>query len=139
MPATSENEAKDTMLGVFLTAWNAQMTVPPVIYDGVATDSPPDSGQWVKVFVNHLVGQQAAIGSRRQSRGGLLRFQLYDDANDGAVALYDAARLIMTAYETSRPEPDTVGFKNIRMRDMPQDGNFGRVDVIAEFYYDIVH
>lgn len=132
-------DAKDFMLGVFKTVWDAYPGVPAVEYTDLPGAPPTVDKLWARVTVKHATGAQTSlggVGSRRFTATGFVWVQVFAPAGDGSTGALTAAQAIVNAYRTAR---DTnVWFRNVMLVDMGGDGAFSRVDVKANFQYDDV-
>ena len=142
MPVATIAEARDEILTHFTTAWDAQTPPVPTLLYAHLRQAPPDSGNWARVSVRHAAGEQRTIGApggRRFEHAGIVNVEIYVEAGvDGFTtgdALVEVAR---NAFEGQSTAPDAVEFRNVRVSEQGADGRWDRVDVTADFEYDIV-
>ncbi len=137
-------EARDYMLAVFKTAWDA--TGSPAVYEGVAeapdvTDDIPTTPLWARATVRHASGFQSSLTGpleqyKRFSNIGVVIVQVFGKLGDGGVAAYGAAQLVATAYRNSRGIP--VWFRNVRINEIGTRSGYQQINVLIEFEYDSV-
>jgi len=137
-------EARDEMFAVFRTAWlgdPASASV-PVMWPDVAAQKPPTSGAWARVTVQHNTGRQATlsngVGQRRFRRTGVVTVQVFAPTGDGQEFSDQLATIAKNAFEGVTTSPGRVMFRDVRLREVGQDGNFYQVNVLADFEYDEV-
>lgn len=120
------------MLAVFKTTWDTRVA----LYTDVPGDPPTSDVVWARVNVLHNIGRQGSLtgglGTVMYDRLGTLWVQVFSPAGDGGKAGYDAAQLLVNAYQAAR---GSVWYRNIRMNEMGADGAFQRFDVKADFEY----
>lgn len=138
------NEANDHMFKVFKDAWD--LTGFPAFYDDVAPapdigGSTPSATVWARATIRYADGFQSSLTGpleqlKRHSRIGVVIIQVFGPVGDGSTAAYDAAQLVLNAYEKSRGIP--VWFKHIRAKNVPGRSTYTQINVIADFSYDDV-
>lgn len=131
-------QAKDLMLGVFKTVWDAYPGSPVAEYTDIPGGPPTVDKLWARATVKHATGAQTSLGGlggRRFTASGIVWVQVFAPAGDGSTGALTAAQAIVDAYRTARLD---VWFRNVGLVEMGGDGAFSRVDVKGEFYYDDV-
>lgn len=138
------NEARDHMLKVFKDVWDP--TTYPAVYPDVAEDpdvggSTPSGTVWARATIRYADGFQASLTGpleqlKRHSRIGVVIIQIFGPVGDGSTAAYDAAQLVLNAYEKSRGIP--VWFTHVRAKNVPGRAGYTQINVIADFSYDDV-
>ncbi len=141
-PYTIE-EGRDAILGIFTTAWTTT-GYPVAQYDGTHGDAPNQKEPWARVIVRHVGGGAASLGNfqgkKRWRRVGVMTAQLFAKANqDGLTELDALAKLIQNAYESPADPGHGVWYRNVRVNEVGQDGDWFQFNVIADFTYDEVH
>jgi len=131
------SEAKDAILTVFKTVWDAYPGTPVAIYPDIPGDPPTTEVLWARATVQHATGAQTSlasdIGTRRFTATGFLWVQVFAPTGDGSSAALTAAQAIVNAYRVARL---AVLFRDVGLIEMGRDGAFSRVDVKANFEYD---
>lgn len=143
MPIASFTAARDAIIGHFRTEWNAQSApVPEVLYQDDKKDTPSGNDSWARVTVLHNVSGQVTMGppnNRRFRRQGLVTVQIFTPFGDGLTDSDIFAKVALDAFEGKETGGgDTVEFRNVRMEEIGQNGNWHQTNVIAEFEYDEV-
>lgn len=134
--------ARDEIVTVFKTAWDAiTPPVPPVIYADVESDPPKDATSWAAVQVLHQISGQATLGesgNRRFRREGLVVVKIYTKAGDGLATNDLLSKVALNAFEGKTSASGSVWFRNVRMQEGGQDGDWQISTVMADFEYDEV-
>ena len=133
-------QAKDEMLEVFKTAWDADPISTGLIikYPDVLGPIPPSDDAWVEVLIQHNVGGEANLAgsgsARRYRSAGFLLFRIMTPTHEGLDLVDQLAEVIIKAFETAKsksvryfaPTPNFVG----------SDGAWHQTNVVVEFEYD---
>ena len=126
------DEARDAILAVFEAAWTPRVAV----YTDVPGDVPKAAVVWARPTIRHVIGRQGsltgALGTIRWERKGFIWVQVFSPVGDGGKAGYDAAQVLVNAYQAAR---GSVWYRNVRMNEAGTDGAFERFDVKADFEY----
>lgn len=138
------NEARDHILKVFSDVWAP--TGNPVVYPSTAgTPNPngdiPSAPVWARATIRFADGFQSSLTGplealKRHSRIGVVIIQVFGAVGDGSTAAYDAAQIVLNAFEKSRGIP--VWFKRCRAVNVGTKGDFDQINVLADFSYDDV-
>ncbi len=127
-------EARNIIFKVFNDAWAHH-----VVWEDVRGTIPAADVPWARVTLDHMSARQSSIngqvGCRRYDRRGVMIAQIFAPVGDGRKRVLDLAQLVTNAYEDART---TVWFRNVRIREAGQDGNFQQVNVIVDFEYETV-
>lgn len=130
-------QARDEMLTLFKTAWDANGLVGdvavPVVYWDVPHD-PPDADYWARVTLRHFTGGNDAIGNRLFVRTGTITVQIFTIHGEG---LSNADALGKVAVDAFQGQATTGGawFRNVRLNEVGQDGKWFQNNVLADFEY----
>jgi hypothetical protein len=131
-------EARDEILTLFKTAWGTNAPTVPVFYDDL-DETPPESGAWVKVYVNLITARQASLagsgGVRRWERFGQLYVQIFTESGLGLSLSDQLVTIVLNALEGATT-PGGVWFRNVRPNEIGRDGKWWQVNVTADFVYD---
>lgn len=132
--------AKNAILAIFNTAWNAQGgTVPPVIYDDIAQEHPVDGTAWCRCMVKHTQGYQPTVGgapgARRFRRTGMVVCQIFTKTGDGGTLNDQYVEVALAAFE-GVVVPDGVFFYKVTPKEVGQNDNWFQTNVIAMFEWD---
>lgn len=138
----NHTEARNKIIEVFQTAWSTT-GYPVVSYDGTIGNIPDGPRPWARVTVRHTTGGQVSLanhsGKKRFRRNGFVTVQLFSRPGDGLSELDSLANLIVRAYEEYTGIGHGVWFRNVRVNEAGQDGDWVQFNVIADFTYDQVH
>ncbi len=140
---TSITQARDEMLGTFLTAWLADSGSQnvPVLYADTSQELP-DSGHWARVTIRHAFGEQATLccdtGAHRYRHFGTVTVQLFTVTGDGLEVSDELALVAKNAFEGVTTSPGQVIFRRVRVNEVGQDGQWFQVNVLTDFEYDEV-
>jgi len=142
MPLTSHAAARDAIGTKLKTAWDAQTPpVPLMLYDDVKGDVPKDGISWARVQVRHNESNQVTLGEvagRRFRRFGIVLVQIFTPFGDGLDAADAFAKVANDAFEGEETSPDEVIFRNVRVNEIGQSGDWFQTDVLADFEWDQV-
>lgn len=136
-------QARDEMLTTFRTAWTAgpPSSTLPVLYPDVSQEVP-SSGAWARVTVKHSYGEQATLsgetGQRRFRHTGIVTVQIFTPTGDGQVLSDQLVAIAKGAFEGVTTSPGRVMFRNVRVNEVGQQGQWFQVNVLADFEYDEV-
>jgi hypothetical protein len=136
-------QARDEMLATFRTAWTAgpPSSTLPVLYPDVSQEVP-SSGAWARVMVKHSYGEQATLsgetGQRRFRHTGIITVQIFTPTGDGQVLNDQLIAIAKGAFEGVTTSPGRIMFRNVRINEVGQDGQWFQVNVLADFEYDEV-
>jgi len=128
--------ARDEILTLFKTAWDAQGTVPPVLYWDRATQ-PPTSGDWARITLRHTSGGNAAISNRFFVREGLVTVQLFTNFGEGLSSADLMSKVVSDAFQ-GQQTAGGVWFRNVRVNEIGQDGEWFQTNVLIDFEYNEV-
>lgn len=126
-------QARDEILALFMTAWNAQVTVPPVFYWDITHD-PPVQDAWARIIVQHITGQNDGITNRRFSRTGVVTVQIFTRFGAGLSQNDTLTKIAADAFQ-GKATPGGAWFRNVRLREIGQDGQWFHSQVLADFEY----
>lgn len=135
----SRTDARDRILSPLKTVVDAQSLY--AIYDDTAKQPPEDGDtSWVRIQVRHRTGSRASLGRKdgtgKHTQRGFIFVEIYTPREDGLVKsdIYSAAFA-----EQLRKFPDgDIWISEVADNEVGDDGNWYRVDVIAEFEYDLI-
>ena len=140
MPVTSRATARDSILTLFHVTWDALGTPPMVIHEDRKKDPPEDGSPWVEVVIRHFDGFQATlggIGSRKFRSPGLVAVRVHTRFGEGLVNSDIFVQAAIDAFE-GKATTDGIWFRNVRPIEFGRDGDWYRVDVLADMTYDRV-
>ena len=142
MTATID-QARDEILGTFRAAWLASSTSDeyPIRYWNVAYDEDPTT-PWARVAVRHQDGAQVTLsnesGARRFRRFGVVTVQVFTIYGRNSGLHDDLVTIANNAFEGVTTSPGRVIFRNVRINEVGQDGQWFQTNVLADFEYDEV-
>jgi hypothetical protein len=139
MPISSITEARDDIIGLFTTAWNAQTPpIPLLIYQDKESDLP-DNAPFARLSIEHTIFNQqtlANVGNRRFRRFGIITVQIFSLAGEGLANADVFAKVALDAFEGKATGADSIEFRNVRINEIGIDGPWFQTNVLAEFEYD---
>lgn len=135
-------EGRDAILKTFKDVWD--VTGYLAQYDGTAGEPPNQTDPWARVTVRHVTGGTASLGNvqgrRMRNRSGTVTIQMFDKANrDGLAELDVLANAVLRGYEKPSDPGHGVTYRNARLNEAGQNGDWTQFNVIAEFSYHEVH
>lgn len=136
-------QARDEMLALHRTAWLADSASKdyPIRYWDVAYEGDPDT-PWVRVTVRHEDGRQVTLsneaGARRFRHFGVITVQVFTKYGTGLTLNDQLVRITKNAFEGAVTSPGRVIFRNVRVNEVGQDGQWFQTNVLADFEYDEV-
>lgn len=139
MPVASQAAARDAILALFKAAWDAQATPPTVYYDDVVGDPPGDEAYAV-VQVRHNTSGQATFGTtgnRKFDRTGLVTVQIFTPYGGGMVQADALAQVAQDAFEGKSADSGAIWFREVRVQEIGQDGEWFQTNVTATFEYQV--
>ena len=135
----SRTDARDRMLSPLKDVVGAQSLY--AIYDDTVLQPPEDSDTaWVRISVKHRAGSRASLG-RHDGKGkhnqvGFIFVEIYTSREIGLVK---SDQFSAAFAEKLRNFPDgDIWIADVAATEVGDDGNWYRVDVIADFEYDLI-
>lgn len=150
---TDYEGARDEMFALFNAAWLAGTAaivgyVPEVRWQGITKETKPDESKfWARVSLQTVGGEQAslsncagAIGQKHYTDFGLIFVQIFAPKS-GQQSQLKLSRLGMLARNVFRgvSTDHKVWFRNARINELPDELEFHRLNVVAEYEYDELH
>ncbi len=133
-------QAKDEMLEVFKTAWDADPVSTGLIikYPDVLGPIPSSNDAWVEVLVQHNVGGEANLqgtgSTRRYRSAGFLLFRIMTPTLEGLDLAGQLAEVTVKAFETAKSK--SVRYFASTPNFVGNDGAWHQTNVVVEFEYD---
>lgn len=133
------SQARDEILAVFRTAWLASDTSKelPVKYPDVRF-TPPKSGAWAAITVQHMDGGQASLanhsGVRAYENIGTVTVQIFTESGNGQVLSDELVQLVVDSYRGTRTSSGVI-FHKVRPVEVGTSGTWYQVNVVANFEY----
>lgn len=143
MPISDIALARDAIISLFKTAWEAQTPpVPTLFFEDIHFDRQDTNTVWARIIVRHTTGFQATLstgsGNRRFRRLGLVNVEIYTPPGSGLTEADKFAKVALDAFEGNSTALDAVVFRNVRVNELGQTGQWYQTNVICEFDYDEV-
>lgn len=135
-------QAVDAIYGRLKEEWALhQESAPvPIVWDDMPAPEQAKATPWVRAKASHASGGQLTFGeagSRRFGREGTVMVQVFAPATGfGVTTAGRLAKIALDAFEGK--SAGEVWFRNARLRDLPAEGPWARVNVLADFAYDEV-
>jgi len=135
----SRTDARDRILVPLKAVADAQSLY--AIYDNTNKSVPTDGSiKWVRIAVRHRRGSRSSLGrmdgKSKNTQAGFIFVEIYTPREDGLVD----SDIISAAFAESL-RSGTAGdiwIGDVSEMEVGEDGNWFRVDVIAEFEYDLI-
>jgi hypothetical protein len=129
--------------GQLNTEWLADVLTAtvPLLWDNVIGDPPSTKDAdgnpqpWARAVVRHATGENAAIGGRLFMHAGQVFVQIFTPAGVKPKLPYQLAEVAKRAFE-GRATASGVWFRDVRVNEVGQSGDWFQVNVIADFTYD---
>lgn len=149
MTATRE-EAFDQINALFLEAWDANAGavagyIPEVRWHGNEKDTKPDASRfWVRHSIMGVGDEQIVMspcvgkpGQRLYEATGLIFIQIFcpKSIKNSLILGGRLATIAQNAYRGKTTE-GAVWFRNVRVNDIPNEREYYRLNVVAEYEYD---
>ncbi len=132
--------ARDEILTLFKTAWDAGAPAVPVHYWDMSTDTPGTSNAaWAAIRAQWTLGRQRglSVGTKRYEREGIVTVQIFTPFGSGLSQADDLSKIAYDAFE-GVDTPNGVWFRNVRVNTVGQSGEWFQTNVIADFIYEEV-
>jgi len=150
---TNYEGARDEIYALLNTAWLAGAAaivgyVPEIRWQGVTKETKIDESKfWARASMQSVDAEQAslsncagAIGQKHYTDFGLIFVQLFAPmaAQQATVKLGRLAMLARNVYRGVSTD-NKVWFRNARINTLPDELQFHRLNVVAEYEYDELH
>lgn len=141
-------EAVDSIYALFESKWNDGKVeellgyVPDILWRNVELDSKPSSDKfWVRVSQQTINDGQSSFannfGFRRFTTYGLVFVQLFaPKSNPRANELAQQLAAFIRDIFRGKTEDECVWFRNSKIKELPEERDTYRFNVIAEYEYD---
>ncbi len=133
-------DARDRILTPLKAVVTAQAPL-TAIYDDTVQRVPEDGSiKWVRISVKHRNGSRASLGradsKSKHTQAGFIFVEVYTPRENGLVD----SDVISTAFANSlRNFSDgDIWIADVSPMEMGEDGNWFRVDIVADFSYDLI-
>lgn len=140
-------EARDEILGLLKTAWDAGT---PALNSGqvvrmewpgvVQPTAPPADAPYARPAIRHGRGAQrtlGTVGNRRFTRIGLVTVQVFAPiSRGGGLSLAESLGIIARDAFEGVGTASGIWFRNVRIQEIGADDIWQQFNVIAEFEYD---
>lgn len=150
MPMADQEQARDEILALFKTAWDAGVDSAgvDVFYqsDGRQPPDAQEAGQagtptsWARVSLFHVDGATSSLtgglgGTQQETSEGFLQCEIYVPPAQGLRLADRLAKIVKNTFRGQRTAGGAT-FRNVRHREIGRDGAWFRMDVLVEFEYD---
>lgn len=140
MTVNSFAQAMREIEALMRNAWPYKVAWPGTNFDTKKDVTAKDT--WARYTIQHNFGDQSSLsdtlGKRRFNKEGNLIIQVFTPLNKGVISAYDAAEIVVKAYE-GKSTPSGVWFRNVRINEVPSEGSWEQINVIVDFIYDQIH
>jgi hypothetical protein len=134
----SRTDARDRILAPLKIVVDAQSLY--AVYDDTNKKAPIDGSAWARVSVRHARGSRSSLGREdgksKNTQTGFIFVEVYTPRDDGLTT----SDVLVAAFGNSlRSGADgDIWINDVAEVEMGEDGDWFRVDVIAEFSYDLI-
>lgn len=147
---TNYESARDEMFALLNVAWQAGASAivgytPEIRWQGITKEGKVDvSKYWARVSIESVDGEQTtlsdcagALGQKRYTDYGLVFVQLFApiEAQQSQLKLGRLGMLARNAYRGVSTD-GKVWFRNARIKTIPDELEFHRLNIVAEYQYD---
>jgi hypothetical protein len=136
------SSARNEIFQLFYTSWSLMAPDVPVYWQGVdiPSVSPPVTGPWVRIFIEHTGSQQVSYGptgARRYERNGQVTVQIFTPiaVGGGLTRLEELAVIARDAYE-GVGTASGIFFRNSRISEVGVSEAWWQMNVVLDFQYD---
>lgn len=125
--------ARDEILTLFYTAWVAHPDALQLFFWDVRHDSP-ESTPFARIILRHAEGNNDGITNKRFERSGVAIVQIFTLFGEGLSKSDILSKVAADAFQ-GKATPGGVWFRNVRLNEIGQDGEFFQVNILADFSY----
>jgi hypothetical protein len=110
------------------------------IYDDSPKAVPIDGSiKWVRISVKHRAGERTSLGRAdkkgKHTQSGFVFVEIFTPRQDGLVVSDTLSALFAESFRTTGGD---IWYRDVAGIEVGEDGNWYKVDVIAEFEYDLI-
>lgn len=143
MTIADTGAGRDAIAAMFKAAWEADTVSDDieVRYDDRAVELPDSDVAWVRLNIQHSLGQQTTLGGengRRFTRSGVVTVQVFTPVGEGLVLNDALSKIAHEIFEGGSTAQGSLLFRNVTTREIGVDGAWFQTNVVAEFEYDVV-
>jgi hypothetical protein len=149
MAMADQEQARDEILDLFKTAWDAGLESAgiAVVYlnDGQQPPDAQETGEagsptpWARVSLFHATGGATTLagglGAHKETSEGFLQCEIYVAPAQGLRQADRLAKIVKNAFRGQRTAGGAT-FRNVRHQEIGRDGVWFRMDVLVDFEYD---
>lgn len=128
-------EAVDDISAMMLAAWT--VTGYNLYWEDVQKERDKSNNPYVSFFIRHATGSQKTLGGtgkRMFERTGTAIASIFTPTGNGLSDSYILAKVVSNAYE-GKSSDNGVWFKNVRIQEVPSEGQFRQLNVLMDFEY----
>jgi len=128
-------EAVDDINAMMLAAWTTTGYV--LRWDDVQKQIDLSNDPWATFITRHATGSQktlGGVGNRMFERTGTAIASIFTPTGNGLSDSYILAKVVANAYE-GKSSDNGVWFKNVRIQEIPSEGQFRQLNVLMDFEY----
>ena len=133
-------QARDEILTLFKTAWDAGApTVPLRYWDSKDSIPGASNSSWAVIQLQWTNGEQRGfgLGTRRYTREGIATVRIFTPFGDGLAEADSLTKIAADAFE-GVDTPNGVWFRRVRVNHIGQTGEWFQTNLLADFFYDEV-
>lgn len=133
--ATNAREARAESASLFKLAWEAQATVPKIVYeDEPRGESVAALDEWVGFTWSEGFGDIASLGNKHFRIGGIVVIEIYSASNRGTRRMDELKDLALGTFQTA-PSGE-VTYRRPTPLNVDDEGKWHRKNVTVEFEYE---
>lgn len=141
MPFATKTLARDNIMSIFTTAWNAQTPpIPKLLYDDRKQEKPKDGNPYARIKVAHATGGATSIGGdtgiKRHTHVGTITVQVFSVFGEGLANNDVFTQVALDAFQNKSSKLGGMLFRNARSIEIGQTGAFYQTNVLVDFEYD---
>jgi hypothetical protein len=128
-------EAVDDISAMMLAAWTP--TDNSLYWEDVQKERDKSNNPWAVFVIRHATGSQKTLGGtgkRMFERTGTAIASIFTPTGNGLSDSYILAKVVANAYE-GKSSDNGVWFKNVRIQEVPSEGQFRQLNVLMDFEY----
>ena len=119
----------------------ASLTAGNLVYDDIVVNNLPGANQtWARLNLKNTESRQSSLADYTSkaifSRTAILTIQLFTPRKTGKTESDRVGQILLDMFE--RKKADCIWFRDVRIREIGNDGSFFNINVIVDVLYDQV-
>ena len=140
---TTANQAREIILGRFITVWDALDPAVPYTFDNEDYEPPNGAGDqsWCALMIRESIGGQETlgpVGARRYRRNGSANLEIFALRNKGSQKADSLVQTFRNNFEgvTLSASGNDVYFTDCQVQEVGIEGAWYRVNAFASFWFE---